>query len=82
MSNPNTKGDNDRRGFLVRALRAAGIACVGVMGGSLAGRWLTRGPDDEVCDYRQNCRQCPVLGGCQLPRGISARNVLGVRRDG
>ena len=63
-----------RRGFFRRVLSAAGLAGVGVMGGTLLSR-----PKPTTGAARDGlCRRCPALGGCALPDGVRARDRLGI----
>jgi len=65
-----------RREFLRDGLRLAALAGMAAVGGKLAGR-AAGPPLDQSCVNDGLCRGCAVLEDCALPRGLSARKVLG-----
>ncbi len=55
--------------------RGTMLGGLGLLTGVLGSR-ITAGPGKAQCSGAGRCGACPVLPGCELPRGLSARRVL------
>jgi len=70
-----------RRSLVIRVLRSASLAVLGLAGTGVAvkRRRLLR---EGKCLNQGICRACAVFDDCGLPRALSTRSVLARVRDG
>lgn len=70
-----------RRRLFQSSLRYASLGMLGIVG---LGSWSKRRrlTKEGKCVNKGICRGCNVLGKCNLPQGLSARDVLGITTDG
>lgn len=55
--------------------RGTMLGSLGLLTGLLGSR-VVAGSGEAPCSGAGRCGACPVLPGCELPRGLSARRVL------
>jgi hypothetical protein len=57
--------------------RGAVFGALGLLAGLLGGRVAADRRRETPCSGGGRCNGCPALPDCELPRGLSARRVLG-----
>ena len=67
---------DNRRAFFLAGLRYAAVGVMAVVGGVCVAK-RRRVIKEYGCVNESLCSTCGVLGSCKLPRGMSAREVLG-----
>jgi hypothetical protein len=66
----------DRREAIEWLGRSAVLGGLGLLAGLLGSRATASTPHETACSGAGRCGNCPAMPDCQLPRGLSARQVL------